>query len=283
MAFEAVIYENAVSEAYYSIYNTVMSLFFKCGIKCENHSAAVILIKDLFHLNELYVLFLEYKKDRIDNQYYLPVVGTEPINKEKCIERIAIAQIFLILILAFFILKDWKSIFKKIYYLLPMRAKTKNRLVKEFGNIAHTVIYAQLFVAFVQGIVATIGFYIFGVPLPILLGIVVAFCALIPTIGTVMVWVPASFFLIINCYFSHDYWLLGKGIGLFIYGILVISTIDNILLVKIVQAKTNISPIVTILGVIGGVSMFGIPGIFIGPILLPLMMTYFETFKERFK
>lgn len=94
LAFEAGIYENAVSEAYYSIYNTVMSLFFKCGIKCENHSAAVILIKDLFHLDKLHIVFSEYKKDRIDNQYYLPVVGTEPINKEKCNERIAMAQRF---------------------------------------------------------------------------------------------------------------------------------------------------------------------------------------------
>ena len=94
LAFEAGIYENAVSEAYYSIYNTVMSLFFKCGIKCENHSASVILIKDLFHLDDLHSIFLEYKKDRIDNQYYLPVVGTEPINKEKCHERIKTAQRF---------------------------------------------------------------------------------------------------------------------------------------------------------------------------------------------
>lgn len=94
LAFEAGIYENAVSEAYYSIYNTVMSLFFKCGIKCENHSASVILIKDLFHLDELHAIFSEYKKDRIDNQYYLPVIGTEPINKEKCNERIATAQRF---------------------------------------------------------------------------------------------------------------------------------------------------------------------------------------------
>ena len=67
LAYDAGIYENAVSEAYYSIYNTVMSLFFKCGIKCENHSGAIILMKDLFNLEELYSIFSEFKKDRIDN------------------------------------------------------------------------------------------------------------------------------------------------------------------------------------------------------------------------
>ena len=163
-----------------------------------------------------------------------------------------------------------------------MRAKTVKRLVTEFGNITHTVIYAQLFVALVQGIIGIIGFYIFGVPFPVLLGVMLAFCALIPAIGTSLVWVPASLFLMLGGYFSHDYWMLGKGIGLFAYGLAIISTIDNILLATIVRAKTRVNPIVVIVGVIGGVSLFGIAGLFIGPILLPLLLTYFETFKERF-
>ena len=94
LAYEAEIYENAVSEAYYSIYNTIMSLFFKCGIKCENHSGSVILIKDLFNLDKFYLIFSEFKKDRIDNQYYIPILDTEPVDKEKCNERIATAQRF---------------------------------------------------------------------------------------------------------------------------------------------------------------------------------------------
>lgn len=194
-----------------------------------------------------------------------------------------IAQIFLTLVIAYFILQGWRNILKKIVDLLPMRKKTIQRLIKEFGDIAHTVIYAQLFVAFVQGVVATIGFYLFGVPFPIFLGVVTAFCALIPAIGTAIIWIPASFYLILIGYFSHDYWILSKGIALFFYGLLIISTIDNILLTKIVHAKTQVNQIIVIIGVIGGASMFGVVGIFIGPILLPLLITYFETFKERFR
>lgn len=92
LAYDAGIYENAVSEAYYSVYNTLTSLFYKCGIKCENHSGAAILLKELFHLDKLYLIFSEFKKDRIDNQYYVPIMGAEPISKEKCKERIATAQ-----------------------------------------------------------------------------------------------------------------------------------------------------------------------------------------------
>ena len=94
LAYNAGIYENAVSEAYYGIYNSVLSLLYKCGIKCENHSGAVILIKELFGLDELHLIFSEFKKDRIDNQYYVPIIGTEPIDKEKCAERIKTAKEF---------------------------------------------------------------------------------------------------------------------------------------------------------------------------------------------
>ena len=103
-----------------------------------------------------------------------------------------------------------------------------------------------------------------------------------PTIGTAIIWLPASLFLIVSGYFSGNFWMLVNGIGLFFYGLFIISTIDNILLAKIVHARTKVNQIFVIIGVIGGVSLFGFFGVFIGPILLPLLLTYFETFKERF-
>jgi len=94
LAYDAGIYENAISEAYYSIYNTLTALFYKCGIKCENHSASAILLKDLFCLLDLHKIFLEFKKDRIDNQYYLHIKNKENLTKEKCDERIKTAKMF---------------------------------------------------------------------------------------------------------------------------------------------------------------------------------------------
>jgi predicted PurR-regulated permease PerM len=195
---------------------------------------------------------------------------------------IIIAEIFLTIVLAYFVLKDWEEIFKKITDMLPMRKKTVKRLIKEFGDITYTVVYAQLFVALIQGIIGTIGFYLFGVPFPMILGILLAFCTLIPTAGTALIWLPASLFLILSGYFSHDYGTLFRGIGLLLYSFFIINIIDNLLLVRIVHAKAKVSQIIVIIGVIGGAALFGIVGIFIGPILLPLLITYFQTFKERF-
>lgn len=193
-----------------------------------------------------------------------------------------IAEFFLTLFISYFIIKDWEYIFKKIIDLLPMRKKTVKRLITEFKDITYTVVYAQLFVAIIQGIVATIGFYLFGVPFPVILGVLVAFCTLIPTAGTAIIWIPATLYLILNGYYSHNTIIFVKGIGLLLYSFFIINIIDNLLLANIVRAKAKVNQIVIIVGVIGGANLFGFMGIFIGPILLPLLLTYFETFKERY-
>jgi predicted PurR-regulated permease PerM len=266
----------------YYFYNSLSNTVAKgalLGFSCDGENSKVCLL-----LNQAEKFSVEHlSKWGIDKQLqiYLPVIE-EKIKKFILTIPLIIAQIFLTLVITFFILKDYKNILKKIGDILPIRTNTKQRIINEFKNITHTVVYAQLFVALVQGIVGALGFYIFGVPFPILLGVLIAFFALIPFVGTAFIWVPASLYLMLSGYFSHDYWVLGKGIGLFLYGMLIISTIDNILLAKIVKAKSNVSPIIVIIGVIGGASMFGVVGIFIGPILLPLLLTYFETFKDRF-
>ena len=235
-------------------------------------------------INQFEKLSLEQlSKFGLDDQLYksIPILEQKVSNLILSIPVI-IAQIFLTLVISYFILKDWKNILEKIVNLIPMRTQTVNILIKEFGNISYTVIYAQLFVALVQGVVGGFGFYIFGGPFPILSGVIIAFCALIPAIGTAIIWLPVSLFLILSGYVSHDHWMMGKGIGLFLYGMFIISTIDNILLAKIVHTRAKVSQISVIVGVIGGIGLFGIVGIFIGPIMLPLLMTYFQTFKERF-
>lgn len=187
-----------------------------------------------------------------------------------------------IVLISYFIFKDWENILKKTVNLIPLGEDITKTLLQRFENIAHTVIFAQILVGAVQGIVATIGYYIFGVPFPIILGLLTSFGAMIPTFGTTLVWMPASLYLVLIGYFSHNYAILAKGIGLFAYGLFIISTIDNILMAKIVQAKAKVSPIIALVGVIGGGALFGVVGIFIGPILLPLLITYFEIFKEKY-
>ncbi|MDD1745880.1 MAG: AI-2E family transporter [Candidatus Methanoperedens sp.] len=189
----------------------------------------------------------------------------------------------LVLFISYFLFKDWQKIMQMTVNLLPIRKKTIQKLMDQFEKVTYAVVFGQLFVALAQGVAAVIGFYVFGVPLPIFWGVLTAFFALIPAVGTAIIWVPASLYMVLTGYFTNDYITLSKGIGLFVYGVLIIETIDNILRVKIVQAKADVHPIIVIAGVVGGVNLFGVVGLFLGPILLPLLITYFETFRERFE
>ncbi len=262
---------------YHSVSNNIEkgALF---GFGCTSADSKVCLIVnqvEKFSLEKLSKYGLDKQLQKI-----LPILADKVTNFILSIPLI-IAEFFLTIVIAYFIMKDWENILQKTIDLIPIRKKTKNRLIKEFGQITYTVVYAQLFVSLVMGVVGAIGFYIFGVPFPMILGVLMAFCTLIPTAGTSIIWIPASLYLILSGYFSHDSWILVKGIGLFLYCLLIVNYIDNFLLIKIVQAKAKVNQIIIITGVIGGAALFGFPGIFIGPILLPLLITYFETFKER--
>lgn len=186
-----------------------------------------------------------------------------------------------ILLISYFLFKDGEKMKQKIIDWLPIRKKTIKRLIDQLEKVTYAVVFGQLFVALTQGFVAIIGFYVFGVPLPIFWGVLTAFFALVPPVGTAIIWVPASLYMVLTGYFTNDYITLSKGIGLFVYGVLILNTIDNVLRVKIMQAKADLHPIIVIVGVIGGVNLFGAIGLFLGPILLPLLITYFETFRER--
>ena len=101
LAYEHGYFESAVTQSYYSMYNNVLSLFFKCGIKCENHSAAAIILIDIFKQDDLYTIFLKAKGERIDKQYYTASSKDNSATKESAKEMIQIALRFTPRIISF--------------------------------------------------------------------------------------------------------------------------------------------------------------------------------------
>ena len=96
LLFNGELYENAIGEAYYSMYNAVQSLFFRCGIKCENHSATAILLKKLFSVDTIYQTFSKAKEERIDKQYYIISMQIKPVTKESAQALIRISDSFIL-------------------------------------------------------------------------------------------------------------------------------------------------------------------------------------------
>ncbi len=101
LAYNNGYFESAIIQSYYSMYNNVQSLFFKCGIKCENHSGTAILLREFFNQKELYAIFSKAKEERIDKQYYVAPSLNNPATKESAKEMISIAMKFNPEIIAF--------------------------------------------------------------------------------------------------------------------------------------------------------------------------------------
>ncbi len=116
-----------------------------------------------------------------------------------------------------------------------------------------------------QGVVATVGFLIFGVPEPLIWGLFTVIAALVPTVGTSLSIIPAVIVLALT---GH----VPQAIGMAIWGVLAVGLIDNFLGPKLVSSTTKLHPLLVLLSVLGGLSLFGFLGFLIGPIIMAIMI-----------
>jgi len=194
---------------------------------------------------------------------------------------ILLLNLFIIIFLVFYLFKDGKIIFDKIKRLLPFKKVYQEKIFNQFRDILYAVIFGQLLIAVIQGALGGIGFFIFGIPSPILWGITMAFFALIPFVGPPIIYVPVALFQIFTGLSQSDNTLVSKGIFLLLYGILVVSSIDNILRPKLIGDRAKMHPILVLLGVVGGLKLFGIVGLVIGPVILAMFMTAVRIYEEK--
>ncbi len=185
-----------------------------------------------------------------------------------------IVDMFIIMFLMFYLFKEGETMLARFRDLLPFDKKTIDSLYKGFADITFAVIYGLVVTAVVQGIVGGIGFYLFKIPNPILWGTVMALIAVIPFLGPFLVWLPIGLF---QLFYGNRF----AGIGILIYGILVISTIDNIIRPKIIGSRAKLHPVLVLLGVVGGINLLGLIGVVIGPLILALLITFLERYRVR--
>lgn len=172
----------------------------------------------------------------------------------------------------FYFLKDGKSLFERTVDFISMKRKDMQHIVKRLKEAINAVIFGQLIVAFIQGMLGALAFFVVGIYSPLFWGLIMAFLALIPYLGTTLIWGPASMWLLLEGVFTDSRILIFKGMGLFIAG-LVISSIDNFLKPKLISGRGNIHPLLVLLGILGGLYLMGIIGVVLGPLILVLTAT----------
>jgi len=176
----------------------------------------------------------------------------------------SLVRIALMLVLLFFFLRDGDTLIARARALIPLDDVHKQRLFVQLSAITRAIVFGTTLVALLQGVVLGIGFQFAGLPSPVVFGVIGALLAMLPLGGTTLIWVPAALWL-----FFDGRW--GFGIFMVIWGLL-LSAIDNVLKPLLISGRAEISTLMVFIGVLGGISAFGLIGIIVGPIVLSLAL-----------
>lgn len=195
---------------------------------------------------------------------------------------LVILNVLIVIFTTFYLFVDWDIIVKELDRLLPFKEDLKRAFAKQVRDIIHATVYGTLIVALVQGTLGTIAFVIFdSTRTPFLWGMIMAVAALIPFVGTALVWVPIGVIQLISGYAQGSGIIIWKAIGLIFVGATLISTIDNVIKPKIIGKRASIHPLLVLLGVLGGVAFFGFIGVIVGPLVMALLATLIRVYKKE--
>lgn len=187
-----------------------------------------------------------------------------------------VADAFVFFIALYYLFKDGPGLKKTITRISPLQDVHDKEIFNRLTLAVNAVIKGNLIIALIQGCMAALGFYIFGVPSPVLWGAIAAIAAVIPGFGTALVVAPAILYLI----FSGE---TSSAIGLFVWGLTAVGLVDNFLGPKLVERGMNIHPFLILLSILGGLALFGPLGFLFGPLVLSLLFALAEVYSEIHK
>lgn len=173
----------------------------------------------------------------------------------------------------FFLLRDGEAIVSGLQTLLPLERKHAEVLFSRLYNAVSAVVRGTLVTALAQGILGGVGYWTFGIPYPIFLGLATALFSLLPVGGSGLIWIPAASYL-----FLEGSWI--RGLFLLAWSAVVVSTADNVLKPALISGGTNLPTLFLFFGMLGGLQVFGLLGFILGPVLLVTLATFLEIYKE---
>ena len=178
------------------------------------------------------------------------------------------------LYLTFFLLRDGRHITRRIGEAIPLRADQRRALFDKFTTVIRATVKGSIVVAIVQGILGGLIFAFLDIRAAVLWGVVMGLFSLIPAVGTGIVWVPVSLYLLA----TGSVW---EGFTLLLLGFFVISMVDNVLRPILVGQDTQMPDYVVLISTLGGLSVLGINGLIVGPVIAAMFISAWEIFTEN--
>ena len=169
----------------------------------------------------------------------------------------------------FYLLRDADGIVRVVQWLVPLEGGQTDRLFHRARDVIHATVYGNIVVAAVQGGLGGLAFWVLGIPAAALWGTVMGVLSILPVISAPLVWLPAGLLL-------AGQGRVAEGVGLLIFGALVISTVDNYLRAVLVSDRARLHPLAVFFSVLGGLFLFGAVGLFVGPVLFVVGVSLVE-------
>ncbi len=183
-------------------------------------------------------------------------------------------NLFLVAFVFFFALRDEDKLREFAAGLSPLNKNQEKNLVKQFKDMTNSIIFSNFLVGIMQGLIAGLGLYLFGVPNTLILTMVAVVLGILPMLGVGFVYVPVALYLLI----SQD---VPTAVIFIIYNLVFVTGVESVIRTKLVSRKTQVSQVIVLIGMIGGTFVFGILGLLIGPLILAYFITFLKAYKEK--
>ncbi|KLV04371.1 permease [Photobacterium aquae] len=186
-----------------------------------------------------------------------------------------VVNFMLMLFVLFFLLRDHDSIVSAIRHVLPLSRSQEDAVLNEVEKVAKSAVLGSFLTALAQGFAGGFAMWMAGFP-GLFWGSMMAFASLIPVVGTALIWLPASLYLLLIGQWEWALFLAG-------WGAIVVGSIDNFLRPLLMQGSSGMSTLLIFFSIIGGLNVFGLIGLIYGPIIFAVTLVLFKLYEVEFQ
>ena len=186
----------------------------------------------------------------------------------------AVVKAVFVIFTMYYLFRDSDKIVAKLPDALPLKREQSEQIIERAQAVVSASVYGVVTIAGLQGLLGGLAFWILGIPSPLLWAVLMAFVCMIPVAGSFLVWLPLAIYLMVTGHWT-------KAILLIVWGGLVISTVDNFLRPRLIRNQTKLHELFVFFSVLGGISVFGLLGIVLGPVVVAITLALLQTFQLR--
>lgn len=245
-------------------------------IVAQGDSGALGQIKELELVKKLHLDRIDWQAELGELAKRLASLLGSVINKASKGTFQLVTNLFLTFFAMFYFFRDGDRLIDRLKYLSPLADKYEDRLIKRFIEVSKATIKGTLLIGLLKGTLGAVTFWIFGIHAAALWGVVMVILSIIPMVGFGLVMYPAAIIMIV----IGNVW---QGIVMLLIGAVIIAQIDNVLGPRLVAREAGMHDLLIFFSTLGGISLFGVMGFIIGPIIAALFVTVLDMYTIEFK